>query len=54
MGSNFFTRENEEEKIHKRAILDNSKKFILMGFWMFTYNWNSHKCNSFWWFNFIY
>lgn len=29
MGSNFFTRENEEEKIHKRAILDNDKKPIL-------------------------
>ena len=26
MGSNLFTRENEEEKIHKRAILDNGKK----------------------------
>ena len=33
MGSNFFTRKNEEEKIHKRAILDNSKKFILN--WVF-------------------
>ena len=33
MGSNFFTRKNEEEKIHKRAILDNSKKFIIN--WVF-------------------
>ena len=33
MRSNFFTRENEEEKIYKRAILDNSKKFILN--WVF-------------------
>ena len=40
LGNSFFTRENEEEKIHKRAILDNRKregiiKKIYLGFLVF-------------------
>ena len=34
MGNTFFTRENEEEKIHKRAILDESKKKSILK-WVF-------------------